>query len=117
MIKEPDQEDPMELTGMEFEGDLSLMIDSIIEEYASIGWGESQILQIFDRPFFRSTYNAARALPPQQLRQRVRDVLARCGIIQVAIQKSEDTHQNNSLTNSDLVQIQTNVGATTGDSR
>tara|TARA_B100000959_G_scaffold287407_1_gene371857 strand:+ start:11461 stop:11814 length:354 start_codon:yes stop_codon:yes gene_type:complete len=117
MIKKPDQEDPMELTGVELEGDLSLMVDSIAEEYASIGWGEEQILQLFNRPFFRSTYNAGRAVPPEQLRARVRAVLARCGVVQVAIQQSEETHQNNRLTNPDLVQIQSNASATLGDSR
>ncbi len=117
MIKESAPDDPMELTGVKLDGDLGLMIDSIVEEYAGIGWDESQILQIFNRPFFRSTYNAARAVPPEQLRKRVRDVLGRCGVVKVAIHRSEESDHPNPLPDSDLVQVQPSASATPGDSR
>ncbi len=111
---EPDA--PMELNGAEIEGDVGLMIDSIVEEYAGIGWGEAEIMQIFDRPFFQSTYNLARAVPPGQLRERVRSVLGRCGVVRVSISEAEHVPEDDQSPDTDLVQLHPRSSVATGDS-
>ena len=117
MSKPLEPDDPMELNGTELEGDVGLMIDSIVEEYANIGWGEAQIMQIFEKPFFQSTYNMARSMPPGQLIERVRSVLERCGVVRVSICKAEHIPNDDHSPNTDLVQIKPRSSVATGDSR
>jgi len=111
---EPDY--PMELNGTEIAGDVGLMIDCIVEEYANIGWGEAKIMQIFEKPFFQSTYNLARAMPPGKLRERVRNVLGRCGVVRIAISQAEHISADNHSPETGLAQIQPWSSVATGDS-
>ena len=117
MSKPLGPDDPMELTGAKLEGDVELMIDSIVEEYAGIGWGETEILRIFSRPFFQSTYNLARAVPPGQLLDRVRRVLGRCGVVRVAISEAEHIPEDDHSPDTDFVQLQPRSSVAIGDSR
>jgi hypothetical protein len=120
MSKPSEPEHPMELSGAEIEGDLGLMIDSIIEEYASIGWQASQIMQLFEKPFFQSTYNAARVLPPELLRDRIDSVLARCGVVRLTLRQAEEPPEDDNMHDTpktDLVQIRSRSSNATGDSR
>ena len=89
MSKPLQADDPMELHTTELTGDRDLMLDCIIEEYATMGWSEENILLIFDRPFFQATYNLARSMDPDTLRRRVRSVIARCGVVRVEVRDAK----------------------------
>lgn len=117
MSKPVEPDDPMELNGAEIAGDVGVMFANLVEEYASIGWDESQILEIFEKPFFQSTYNLARSMPPGVLRARVREVLGRCGVVRVSSQQAEPDPEDDLSPDRDLVQIRTPSRAAKGDSR
>ena len=52
-------EDPMELVGMVLPGDagqLERMAETIVEEYARMGWDEPRLFTLFTHPLFMATH-------------------------------------------------------------
>ena len=52
-------EDPLELVGMVMpgeEGQLERMAETIVEEYARMGWDQKRLMTLFTNPMFMSTY-------------------------------------------------------------
>jgi hypothetical protein len=76
---EPD--DPMMLKAACVSGAPELMLDCLVEEYAHMGWDRNAILRLFDDPFFLATRSLKDRFGEQGLRDRVDQVLARCGVI------------------------------------
>lgn len=76
---EPD--DPMVLQGTEVGGDCRVMLDSIIEEYAMMGWDAGKIEKLFDLPFFRATHGLMVQMGKDAIRRRIREVLGRVGVL------------------------------------
>ncbi len=55
--REPDPEDPMELTGVAWPGDTrDAMAECFVEEYILQGFDDAQILKLFKDPFFAATH-------------------------------------------------------------
>jgi hypothetical protein len=78
-------DDPLELSGIEVEGDPEVMLDCIVEEYARMGCGADDILRMFDDPFFQGPYGLTRAFGRDYVRLRVQGVLRRCGVLRVRV--------------------------------
>jgi hypothetical protein len=72
-------EDPMLLTAEPVDGDPLVMLDSLIEEYAGLGWDGPHIRRIFDTPFFQATWGLARLFGPEFIAARIDAVLQRRG--------------------------------------
>ncbi len=85
-------DDPLELAIGFGPGDSEHMMDCLVEEYARLGWGIDQIEAIFVKPFFRATYGLGQSLGQAELRERIRQVLERCGVLrfQVSLERTED---------------------------
>lgn len=52
-------EDPLELVGMVMPGEagqLERMAETIVEEYARMGWNERRLLTLFTNPMFMATH-------------------------------------------------------------
>ena len=52
-------EDPLELVGMVLPGDagqLERMAETIVEEYARMGWDEQRLITLFIHPLFMATH-------------------------------------------------------------
>ena len=52
-------EDPMELVGMVMpgeEGQLERMAETIVEEYARMGWDHKRLMVLFTNPMFMATH-------------------------------------------------------------
>jgi hypothetical protein len=77
--------DPLQMMAGGVEGDPLLMLDCIVEEYSRMGVDEEQILALFDDPQFLATHGLRGLFGPQATRDRVRDVLSRCGILRVNV--------------------------------
>lgn len=84
-IKQAEPDDPMDLRAEATAGDPTFMIDSIVEEYARIGWDAGRILRLFEEPFFQATYGLGRAAGVEAVQRRVHAVLARCGTMRVTV--------------------------------
>lgn len=74
-------EDPFQMMAGGVEGDPLLMLDCIVEEYARMGADEAQILTLFEDPVFLATHGLRGLLGAERTRNRVRDVLSRCGVM------------------------------------
>ncbi len=80
-------DDPMLLRGQSVEGDPEIMLASLVEEFASMGWDATAIVELFERPFFQATSRLRDLFGPDEIRLRIEDVLKRCGV-----QRFEESH-------------------------
>jgi hypothetical protein len=82
-------EDPMEMHGFEIPGDAELMLRMIVEEYARIGWGVDEMMQLARDPNFTAFHGLSRSHGEIELRRRITEILARCGVIRVTATETE----------------------------
>ena len=76
-------EDPMEIQGFEVPGDSDLMVRLLVEEYARIGWGLEEIINLARDPNYRAFHGLLQLYGEGALRRRVQEILARSGVIRV----------------------------------
>ncbi|MFN7182055.1 MAG: hypothetical protein ACK4NF_05205 [Planctomycetota bacterium] len=56
IIKQFEEDDPMELVGVEYTlHNFDTVIEGIIEEYIKLGFDENKIIWLFKNPFFKMT--------------------------------------------------------------
>ena len=94
------QDDPMDLHVTMAEGDPDLLLRSIVQEYAWIGWDADQIAALFGDPFYPMLYGLRQALGEAGVRQRIDAVLHRCGVF-----RFQSTVLEQPVDVSELVQI------------
>jgi hypothetical protein len=71
------EEDPMELVGMVFPGEigqLERMAETIVEEYVRLGWSEQRLMTLFTNPMFMATYRIYRQKGEGYVRGLVRKI-------------------------------------------
>ncbi|CAN5337952.1 hypothetical protein BH09PLA1_BH09PLA1_00130 [soil metagenome] len=81
----PQSDDPMEISGIEVDGDPEVMLDCIVEEYARLGCDADMIMRMFDDPFYQGPYGVTKAFGREYVRRRIDDVLRRCGVLRVRV--------------------------------
>ncbi len=84
--KQPEADDPMELvmSGVP-EGDPEIMATCIIEEYARLGMGEEEILELFSQPVYR-TYALYEKWGESRIRELIRRTLSRTGQARISVE-------------------------------
>ena len=75
--------------GFEVPGDPDLMLRLLVEEYARIGWGVDDIMRLARDPNYTAFYGLWRLYGEEELRRRVAEILARCGVIRVKATETE----------------------------
>jgi len=76
-------DDPMEMHGVEVPGDTELMVRLLVEEYARMGFGSEQIMQLAADPNYTGFHGLLRLYGEEELRRRIGEILARCGVMRV----------------------------------
>lgn len=76
-------EDPMNLHGVEVDGDPEIMLRMLVEEYARLGWGTEEIMQLAGDPFYVAFYGLVQHFGHEGVRSRVAAVLRRVGVSRV----------------------------------
>src|SRR5215468_9547265 len=76
-------DDPMLISAVEMDGDPWIMLDCIIEEYARMGCGYDEIAAVFEQPFYEGTFGLTKKLGADAVRARIKQTLARCGVLRV----------------------------------
>ena len=87
MSKDPkaaSQDDPFEMHAQGVAGDPFLMVDHIIEEFAQMGWDSQKIARLFEDPFYRATHQLGLALGSDAVRNRIKIVLSKRGVIRIS---------------------------------
>jgi hypothetical protein len=82
-------EDPLEMQAFEVPGDPLLMLRMLVEEYARIGWGVEAILDLARDPNYQAFYGLRQAYGEVELRRRIGEILARCGVIRMKTTETE----------------------------
>jgi hypothetical protein len=82
-------DDPMEMHGFEVPGDADLMLQMIVEEYARIGWGLDDMMRLARDPNYTAFYGLSQTHGEIELRRRITEILARCGVIRVTAAETE----------------------------
>ena len=83
--KEPEFDDPMELVMVPLPaGDPELMATCLIEEYARLGKGEDEILELFRQPIYHIHF-LYREKGETWVRSRIEEVLARTGRMRISV--------------------------------
>jgi len=74
-IKTPQEDDPMELTGVVLPGvpgGLETMAETLVEEYIRLGWTEERLMTLFTHPNFLATHRIYRQKGEEYVRQLIR---------------------------------------------
>ena len=79
-MKNPEHDDPMELHGIECDGDPDFMIDCLAEEYLRMGWPPDEIFHLFESPCYPALHQMLRARGVEAIRRKIERVAARCGV-------------------------------------
>jgi hypothetical protein len=82
-------EDPLEMQAFEVAGDPLLMLRMLVEEYARDGWKAEAILQLARDPNDQAFHGLLRALGEVELRRRIAEIVARCGVIRMKCVETE----------------------------
>ena len=82
-------DDPLEMHGFEVPGDPALMLRLLVEEYARIGWGLEDLMQLARDPNYTAFHALWRSLGEEEFCRRIRSALSRCGVIRVKATETE----------------------------
>lgn len=72
--------DPLELHGVELNGDADVLFTCLVEEFVRFGWDTEMILRTFAQPEYQGPYQLVRRIGPDAARQRIEQIVARCGV-------------------------------------
>ena len=81
---DPDATDPMMLVGVELPGDVEQHVEAasaVAGEFASLGFGEEKLMDLFRDPFYAGAHASYRVLGEEKVRGIVREHLAVWGAI------------------------------------
>ncbi len=82
-------EDPLELSGVEVDGDPELMLRLLVEEYARLGYGLETLMDLARDPFYTGFHGLWRLYGEEPLKQRIGAILERCGGVRVTATHSQ----------------------------
>lgn len=84
--KKPERDDPYELVGNTVPGgDIRLMAECLVEEFALLGWEKGAIIQMFHNPFYQAAHLYYKAYGKSGVQNLVDQVLARCQVVRTRI--------------------------------
>ncbi len=84
--KTAEADDPMVLHATWISGDPFLMLDSLIEEYARMGFSAAKIRGLFKNAGFLATYSLTQRFGEEVVSQRIETVLQKCGVLRFTMQ-------------------------------
>ena len=91
-------DDQMLLSGQGIDGDPELMMQCLVEEFASLGYDADDIEQLFFDPSFQATAGLMERFGPNGVRRRIERIVARCGTLRVRVVERNDLEEQAVLT-------------------
>ena len=76
------------LHGIEVDGDPEIMLRMLVEEYARMGCGLDELMDLCRQPFYVGFHGLLQFYGEAELARRVRDILSRCGVFRVATRET-----------------------------
>jgi hypothetical protein len=65
------------------------MLRLLVEEYARIGWGLEGLMRLARDPNYQGFHGLLRRYGESELRRRLEEILARCGVMRVQTKEAE----------------------------
>lgn len=82
--KQAESSDPLELRGTSVPGgDPEFLARCLVEEFAGMGHGPDEILELFRRPEYLAPHAYWRDVGDEAVRDLIDEVVARCGVLRV----------------------------------
>lgn len=91
--REATPEDPLSLHAFEVPGDPDLMLQLLVEEYARMGWGAEDLLRLARDPNYQAFHGLLRRFGEADLRARLQNILARCGVFRMRTWETEPVEE------------------------
>ncbi len=76
-----ESEDPMELMATPAPGDPDVMLESIVQEFAWMGWNAEQLLELFHSPMYPVLNQLREHYGDDVIREKVEAVVGRAGVL------------------------------------
>jgi hypothetical protein len=102
--REVESDDPMEIVATPVAGDVDMMLECIVQEFAWMGWDEEQMWRLFGSADYPVLAGLRAALGDVELRRRLCTVLTRQGAFRVSETIIEETDPDEPI-EPELVQI------------
>jgi hypothetical protein len=83
LAREVAPEDPMELIANPVRGDPAVMLESVVQEYAWMGWDAEQLLGLFRSPFYPMLNQLWEHFGEEHVRRVVEAAAGRSGLFSV----------------------------------
>jgi hypothetical protein len=103
LAREVEGDDPLELVATPAPGDPDLMLESIVQEFAWMGWGPDELLGLFHSPLYPVLNQLCEHFGDGEVRRRVEALLARTGVFRVRETFAEDSEPGDE--SPELVQV------------
>lgn len=100
-----EEEDPMMLVAEAVAGDPIEMVDSFVQEFAWMGWSAEEIFHLFQSPAYPVLQQLMVYFGEEEIRRRIADRLARCGVLRFEETIVEDPEESDEDHGPPLVQI------------
>jgi hypothetical protein len=75
-----EMEDPLEMFATAVPGDPEVMLQCLIQEYASMGWNTKQILSLFNDPSYPALHSLLHAYGESAIAEQIAALLDRSGV-------------------------------------
>ena len=82
-------DDPMELHGVELPGDAEVMLRLLVEEYARMGWGAGELMELARDPFYQAFHGLRAIYGEAVIRKKIEEIIARVGVTRVEVSEKE----------------------------
>lgn len=105
-------EDPLNLHGIEVDGDPEIMLRMLVEEYARMGCGLDELLNLCRQPFYVGFHGLLQFYGEAELTRRISGILSRCGVLRVAV--LETTPLSEQLVQLDISRLRGTSGEAPG---
>jgi hypothetical protein len=83
-------DDPLELVAEPLPGDPDLMLACVVQEFAWMGWGADQLLELFRSPDYPALNQLLARYGAAEVRRRVGELLGRSGVFRVREAVADD---------------------------
>jgi hypothetical protein len=97
-------EDPLTLYATPVQGDPDLMLQCMVQEYAWMGWGTGEILELFRNPFYPALNQLWQFYGENVVRKRVAELLRETAVFHIHGTVSEGSEEDEDE-EPDLVQL------------
>ena len=98
-------DDPLSLHAVSLEGDPEQMLHCVVQEYAWMGWGGEQILNLFRDPFYPALRELWDRYGEANLRERIAALIQQTGVFHFRVTIREELEPESEKGEPELIEL------------